>query len=265
MCAGCNDLIARRAAAKVHGTLAVLRHLYGSLNLQALTTTLPGSWHGIRSASIFKQYAYLNARVPLPGTGGGLWPKRGLNKRLQDAGVLGGWHFFECTYNDRTGCWNAHFHSLIVGDCSSWLPVSEQAYDVVSTQGRYPSSVTTKHPLSSTSGKLRSLGYGERYTLDQIGDADQLTAYVSEFAYCSKQNVKGPSRALATWLRVVKPRLVSPFGIARVSDDDRIACHLENDEHDLADMLQSKQDARREMTTGTVAICPWLPHTRQND
>ncbi|HIA03468.1 MAG TPA: hypothetical protein EYN66_16440 [Myxococcales bacterium] len=161
---------------------------------------------------------------------------RGLNKRLLDSGVVGGWHFIECTHNKTTGYWNTHIHSILLGNCGSWLPLS--AVKVDADFGRSLES--------STSQNLRTLGFGERYTLDACQDMAQVLGYCVALAYSSKQALEGPPGELAKFLGVVQPRLVRPFGIARISNDDRIAYLIENDKHDIADVLIAREQARED-------------------
>jgi len=235
MCARCNDLVARRASARIHQDLQILEDQYGLPEVLALTITLPGLWHGIRRSSIFKQYAFITGRQTLKGLPG-MWPMRGLNKRLLDSGVVGGWHFIECTHNKTTGYWNTHIHSILLGNCGSWLPLS--AVKVDADFGRSLES--------STSQNLRTLGFGERYTLDACQDMAQVLGYCVALAYSSKQALEGPPGELAKFLGVVQPRLVRPFGIARISNDDRIAYLIENDKHDIADVLIAREQARED-------------------
>jgi len=238
LCPPCNDVVARRASARIHQSIEMLdippRDVY------ALTVTLPGYWHGIRKSSIWAQYAYITGRQKLWKSYGktGLWPMRGLNVRLTEHGVLGGWHFIECTFNSTTHCWNMHLHSILLGDRPTWLPLSEFSVDepVLDSQN-YSRSLK-----SSKSLELRKLGFGERYTLDRCQDTGEVVSYCVLAAYSSKQALKGPATRLQAFLRSVKPRLVRPFGIARMSIDDRINWHLEQDNHDIADMLMSKQN-----------------------
>ena len=156
---------------------------------------------------------------------------RGLNVRLQEGGVLGGWHFIECTFNSTTHCWNTHFHSILLGDCPDWLPLSETTVDEEFVKGVVD---------GSKSVKLRILGFGDIYSLSRAGDPGEVIAYCTELAYASKQSLKGPAVRLQAFLRSVKPRLCRPFGIARMSMQDRINWHLEQGNADIADMLMSK-------------------------
>jgi len=229
LCPPCNDIVARRASARIHQSIEMLE--IQSEDVYALTVTLPGYWHGIRKSSIWAQYAYTTGRNALSGRGG-LWPMRGLNVRLTEGGVLGGWHFIECTYNSTTHCWNMHVHSILLGDRPDWLPLSE-----ISVNEDFQKSLN-----SSKSLELRKLGYGERYTLDRCQDTGEVVGYCVALAYSSKQALKGPANRLQAFLRSVKPRMVRPFGIARMSMQDRINWHLEQENHDMADMLMSKQN-----------------------
>ena len=92
----------------------------------------------------------------------------------------------------------------------------------------------------SKSVKLRILGFGDIYSLSRAGDPGEVIAYCTELAYASKQSLKGPAVRLQAFLRSVKPRLCRPFGIARMSMQDRINWHLEQGNADIADMLMSK-------------------------
>lgn len=227
LCPPCNDVVARRASARIHQTIEMLE--IGPKDVYALTITLPGSWHGIRKSSIWAQYAYITGRNAVSGRTG-LWPMRGLNLRLQEGGVLGGWHFIECTFNDKTKCWNMHAHSILLGKCPDWLPMSETIVD----------EEFNRKLKSSKSVELEKIGFGERYTLDRCQDTGQVVGYCVALAYSSKQALKGPSKDLQAFLRSVKPRMVRPFGIARMSMQERINWHLEHENHDIADMLMSK-------------------------
>jgi len=178
LCPKCNDLQARRTSARIYRTLEILEE--EELPVFALTITLPGAWHGIRHSSIFSQYAYATARSTVQGLAG-QWPMRGLNKRLKDAGVVGGWHFVECTYNSAASWWNVHVHSILLGDCTGWLPKSEVEID----------ENFSRKIRSSTSDELRTLGFGERYTLDECQDQQQVVGYCVALAYSSKQALKG--------------------------------------------------------------------------
>ncbi len=202
-------------------------------DVYALTITLPGYWHGIRKSSIWSQYAYITGRSSVKGRGG-LWPMRGLNVRLMEDEhtVLGGWHFVECTFNSTTHCWNMHLHSILLGGRPTWLPLSESKVD----------ENFTRSLVSSKSLELRKLGFGERYTLDRCQDSGETVSYCVALTYSCKQALKGPATRLQAFLRSVKPRMVRPFGIARMSLDERINWHLEQDNHDIADMLMSRQN-----------------------
>jgi len=197
-----------------------------------MTVTLPGYWHGIRKSSPWAQYAYITGRQSLPGRGG-LWPMRGLNVRLmeEEHTVLGGWHFVECTFNSKTHCWNFHFHSILLGGCPSWLPLSETTVD-----DDFQRSVVD----GSKSLELRKLGFGEIYSLARAQDTGEVIAYCTELAYASKQSLKGPAVRLQAFLGSVKPRLVRPFGIARMSLETRVNWHLEQGNGEIADMLIAK-------------------------
>ncbi len=225
LCPPCNDLSARRVSARIHQTIEMLE--IAAEDVYALTVTLPGYWHGIRKSSIWAQYAYTTGRSPVSGKGG-LWPMRGLNVRLAEGGVEGGWHFIECTFNSKTHCWNMHFHSILLGACPDWLPLSETSVDE-----EFQRVVVD----GSKSLELRKLGFGEIYSLTRAQDTGEVVAYCTELAYASKQSLKGPSVRLRAFLGSVKPRLVRPFGIARMSMRARINWHLEQGNGEIADML----------------------------
>lgn len=225
-CAWSNDVVARRAAAKTSRDLEILLEDYPDEPIQVLTLTLPGAWHWVRSASLYAQWDYIRERVTVKGLPG--WHSmRGINTRLREAGARGGWHFFECKYNKKTEHWHLHCHSLFVGDVTSWLPASEK-------EVREDFSTDLK---SSTSGKLRELGFGERYTLDVPEDEGQVLSYCTKLAYCTKQQFEGPEKHLKAFLRYKKPRLVEPFGDARMSKARRIEYYMDRDMHDMVDIL----------------------------
>lgn len=227
LCAKCNDLTARRAQARIMQTIDILE--IAAEDVYALTVTLPGSRHGIRRASIWSQYAWITGRQQITGRGG-LWPMRGLNARMLESGVAGGWHFVECTFNSATKCWNMHLHCLLLGGRPTWLPLSDHEVD----------ADFNRRLKSSTSTKLGAMGFGTRYTLDRCQDVGDVVSYCVALAYSSKQALKGPATRLQSFLRSVKPRLARPFGCARLSQMDRIQYHLENDNPEFADYLLSK-------------------------
>jgi len=228
-CARCNDIVARRTSARIHQDLKMLEDLWGKEEVLALTITLPGMWHGIRRSSIWSQWTYITGRQQLKGLPG-LWPMRGLNKRLSEAGTVGGWHFFECTYNQGTRCWNAHLHSILLGNCAGFLDTSEVRY----------AEDGSKSVIGSKSSQLKELGFGERYTLDRCVDDAEVVGYCVSRAYASKQSLKGPEKELVAFLRSVKPHLVRPFGRARVPKVDRVQWLLENNMDVIADLLLSR-------------------------
>jgi len=229
LCPPCNDLSARRASARIHQSIEMLE--VDPQDVYALTVTLPGYWHGIRKSSIWAQYAYITGRQTLKGRGG-MWPMRGLNVRLTEHGVLGGWHFIECTFNSTTHCWNVHFHSILLGGRPTWLPLSETTVDEDFVKGVVD---------GSKSLELRKLGFGEIYSLSRAGDPGEVIAYCTELAYASKQALKGPAVRLQAFLRSVKPRLCRPFGIARMPMQERINWHLEQGNAEIADLLMSRE------------------------
>lgn len=229
-----NNLVANRKAAKVAEDIRVLQNLYPETSVQCLTTTLPGRWHGIRKQSLVNQFDYMTKRVTLPGRTG--WHSmRGLNTTLtQDSYVLGGWHFFECKYNKKKKWWNLHCHSLLFGDTSSTIPLSDYEIPKIwNEQG----GLQSKELKSSTSGVLRELGFGERYTLDQAHSTEEQISYCTKLSYATKQVLDGPENELVSFLRGRKPRLSEAFGAARLSIDDRIGYHIEQDNHAMVEYL----------------------------
>jgi len=92
----------------------------------------------------------------------------------------------------------------------------------------------------SKSLELRKLGFGEIYSLSRAQDTGEVIAYCTELAYASKQSLKGPAVRLQAFLGSVKPRLVRPFGIARMSLETRVNWHLEQGNGEIADMLIAK-------------------------
>ena len=235
-CAWSNDQVARRAAAKTRSDLEyLLETVVPGYQVLCLTVTLPGAWHGIRRASLWSQFNYMVARTTVKGHSG--WHSmRGLNTKLRDWGIVGGWWFFECKYNSKKKWWNLHVHGIVLappGYEAAELPISE--VDVVDEEN------WKRQVKSSTSGALRSLGLGERYTLDRCQDDLDVISYCTALAYCTKQQLEGPEKELVGFLRGRKPRLTSAWGVGIIPMDDRIGWLIQNDRHDLADMLMSRQ------------------------
>lgn len=231
-----NDQVARRAAAKCRSDLEyLLEEVYCGYEVFCLTVTLPGAWHGIRRASLWSQFEYCSARTTVSGYAG--WHSmRGLNTKLVEWGAVGGWWFFECKYNSKQKWWNLHVHGIMIapkGWDSSKLPVSD--VDIREEEK------WKRHVKSSTAGALRTLGFGERYTLDRCQDDLDVISYCTALAYCSKQQLQGPEIELVGFLRARKPRLTVPWGAARISHDDRVGWLIQNDKHDLADMLMARK------------------------
>lgn len=233
-CRQSNDIVARRKAYEVSETLKILEHMYPGTPVQVLTTTLPGSWHPVRSSTLGDQYDYMTKRVTLPGIAGS-WSMRGLNKKLDESTyVLGGWHFFEaCRTNDW---WHLHCHSILYGDASPSIPISDYEIPAIWNES---GGLHSKQLESSTSGFLHSLGFGERYTLDEATRVDEQVSYATKLAYCTKGTVAGPEKELVSFLRQRKPRLSEAFGAARLAIDDRVAYYIEHDEPERADYLMS--------------------------
>lgn len=250
-CAWSNDQVARRASAK---TIADLQYLlsepYAGYEVFALTITLPGAWHGIRRASLWSQYEYITGRCTVSGYPG--WHSmRGLNTKLKEWGAVGGWWFFECKYNSKKKWWNAHLHGLLIAPAGwnpSELPVSE--VEVLNKEHIVVTSDDDvrewkRHVCGSTAGSLRTLGFGERYTLDRCTTPEEVVAYSNSLSYCTKQQLQGPENELTTFLRGAKPTLTRSWGAARIPFDDRITWLVQNDQHDIADMLLSRNAVRQ--------------------
>lgn len=242
-----NNVVATRKAANVAGDLSILQSMYPDTSLQCLTTTLPGAWHGIRRSSLHNQFDYMTARVTVPGYAG-IHSMRGLNLTLtNDTNVFGGWHFFECKYNNKKKWWNLHCHSLLFGDASATIPLSEYSipendddsdpWSMWNSEG----GLQNKKLISSTSGVLRELGFGERYTLDQADSTMEQISYCTKLAYCTKQVLDGPEKELVGFLRGRKPRLSEAFGAARMSNQERINYLIEQDDHEMARLLSEKR------------------------
>jgi len=247
-----------RKAANVAGDLKILQSMYPDTSLQCLTTTLPGAWHGIRSSSLHHQFDYMTARVTVPGYSG-THSMRGLNLTLANqTNVFGGWHFFECKYNNKKKWWNLHCHSLLFGDASPTIPLSDSDIpendDDTDPWSMWNSDggLLNKKLKSSTSGTLRELGFGERYTLDQADSAHEQISYCTKLAYCTKQVLEGPEKELVGFLRGRKPRLSEAFGAARMSTDDRIAYAFEQDDHEMVRQLSEKR-----IFAGTISSDQW--------
>ena len=253
-----NNVVAMRKAANVAGDLKILQSMYPDTSLQCLTTTLPGAWHGIRSSSLHHQFDYMTARVTVPGYPG-THSMRGLNLTLANqTNVFGGWHFFECKYNNKKKWWNLHCHSLLFGDASPTIPLSDSDIpendDDTDPWSMWNSDggLLNKKLTSSTSGTLRELGFGERYTLDQADSAAEQISYCTKLAYCTKQVLEGPEKELVGFLRGRKPRLSEAFGSARMSTDDRIAYAFEQDNHEMVRKLSEKR-----IFAGTISSDAW--------
>ena len=244
-----NNEVACRKAAQVAGDLQILQDMYPDTSLQCLTTTLPGAWHGIRSSGLVNQFDYMTKRVTVPGYAG-KHSMRGLNLTLaNDTNVFGGWHFFECKYNNKKKWWNLHCHSLLFGSADPTIPLSDfDIPDIWNSEG----GLQTKNLKSSTSGVLRELGFGERYTLDQADSTMEQISYCTKLAYCTKQVLEGPENELVAFLRGRKPRLSEAFGAARLSNDDRIAYHFEHDNHEMVRQLSEKR-----IFAGTLSNDQW--------
>lgn len=233
-----NNVVAQRKAAHISEDLKILQQMYPDTPIQCLTTTLPGKWHGVRSSGLNNQFDYMTARVTVSGYPG-KHSMRGLNLKLtNETFVFGGWHFFECKYNQKKKWWNLHCHSLLFGDASSTIPLSD--YDIPSIWNS-EGGLQTKNLKSSTSGFLRELGFGERYTLDQADSAYEQISYCTKLAYCTKQVLDGPENELVGFLRGRKPRLTEAFGAARLSTDDRIAYYFEQDNQEKVRQLSEKR------------------------
>lgn len=247
-----NNVVAMRKAAKASEDLKILDYMYPDTPVQCLTTTLPGTWHGIRSSGLCNQFDYMTKRVTVPGYAG-IHSMRGLNLKLaNDTYVFGGWHFFECKFNTKKNWWNLHCHSLLFGDASPAVPLSE--FDIPSIWNS-EGGLQKKKLKSSTSGFLRELGFGERYTLDQcdsMGDKYEKLSYCTKLAYCTKQVLEGPENELVAFLGGRKPRLSEAFGAARMSNDDRIAYYLEQDNHEMVRKLSEKR-----IFAGTLSADQW--------
>ena len=253
-----NNVVAMRKAANVAGDLKILQSMYPDTSLQCLTTTLPGAWHGIRSSSLHHQFDYMTARVTVPGYPG-THSMRGLNLTLANqTNVFGGWHFFECKYNNKKKWWNLHCHSLLFGDASPTIPLSSSdipendddsdPWSMWNSDG----GLLNKKLTSSTSGTLRELGFGERYTLDQADSAAEQISYCTKLAYCTKQVLEGPEKELVGFLRGRKPRLSEAFGSARMSTDDRIAYAFDQENHEMVRKLSEKR-----IFAGTISSDAW--------
>jgi hypothetical protein len=253
-----NNVVAMRKAAQVAGDLKILQDMYPDTSLQCLTTTLPGAWHGIRSSGLVNQFNYMTERKTVSGYAGD-HSMRGLNLTLaNDTNVFGGWHFFECKYNSKKKWWNLHCHSLLFGDASPTIPLSSSdipendddtdPWSMWNSEG----GLQNKKLKSSTSGALRELGFGERYTLDQADSSAEQISYCTKLAYCTKQVLEGPENELVAFLRGRKPRLSEAFGSARLSKQDRIAYHFEHDNHEMVRQLSEKG-----IFTGTLSNDQW--------
>jgi hypothetical protein len=184
---------------------------------------------------------------------------RGLNLTLaNETNVFGGWHFFECKYNNKKKWWNLHCHSLLFGDASPTIPLSDSDIpendDDTDPWSMWNSDggLLNKKLTSSTSGTLRELGFGERYTLDQADSAHEQISYCTKLAYCTKQVLEGPEKELVGFLRGRKPRLSEAFGAARMSTDDRIAYAFEQDDHEMVRRLSEKR-----IFAGTLSNDQW--------
>lgn len=244
-----NNNVAMRKAAHVAEDLKILQSMYPDTSLQCLTTTLPGAWHGVRSSGLCNQFDYMTKRVTVPGYAG-KHSMRGLNLKLaNETFVFGGWHFFECKYNQKKKWWNLHCHSLLFGEASPTIPLSDwELPNIWNAQG----GLQNKKLKSSTSGFLHELGFGERYTLDQAESSAEQISYCTKLAYCTKQVLEGPENELVAFLRGRKPRLSEAFGAARLSNDDRIAYHFEHDNHERVRQLSEKG-----IFTGTLSNDQW--------
>jgi hypothetical protein len=201
----------------------------------------------------------MTERVTVPGYAG-IHSMRGLNLSLaNDTDVLGGWHFFECKYNNKKKWWNLHCHSLLFGSADPTIPLSDSDIpenddptDVWSMWNSDGGLQNKKLKSSTQYDVLHQLGFGERYTLDQADSTMEQISYCTKLAYCTKQVLEGPENELVSFLRGRKPRLSEAFGSARLSNDDRIAYHFEHDNHEMVRQLSEKR-----IFAGTLSSDQW--------
>jgi hypothetical protein len=239
-----------RKAAQASEDLKILDHMYPDTPVQCLTTTLPGKWHSIRSQSLVNQFNYMTERKTVSGYAG-IHSMRGLNLRLQnETYVFGGWHFFECKYNTKKNWWNMHCHSLLFGDATPKIPLSD--YEIPKIWNEEGGLQNKKLQSSKSYDFLHDLGFGERYTLDQADSAHEKISYCTKLAYCTKQVLEGPENELVGFLRGRKPRLSEAFGAARMSTDDRIAYYIEQDNHEMVRKLSEQR-----IFAGTLSADQW--------
>ena len=220
MCPKCNEIAAARKASKYHRILNddyLMSEEYGwDLQVDVLTTTLPGKQSWIRHEGLHQQYEYMTARTNVRGIGGD-HSMRGLNYKLNEWGYYGGAHFIEFTWNKHRKWWNVHNHTIAIGfksDVST--PISETSKKDW-TGLRYEKEPYVDH--GGFTNEFKENGLGRRYSLDSAEhhEVADCIGYVAKLAYVTKP-VKAPrekGKELRHFFDAATgkaPRLTRPFG-----------------------------------------------------
>lgn len=189
----------------------------GQMQLGVLTVTLPGRKSSIRGGSLRQQYNYMTERKTLPYKVGH-HSMRGLNSWLADAGVTGGCHNIEFTYNSRAEQWNTHMHSILVG-----TTIDQEKFPLKSTTEEIEEEgqlLLKKIVGGRFSTKLDKFGFGRRYSLDwaEPHEWESQIRYCAKVAYMTKP-IKAPAgkrKELRRFFSGVdggkSPRLSRPIG-----------------------------------------------------
>ena len=185
------------------------------LKVGVLTMTLPGRTHWVRGGSLRQQYDYMTERKTVPYRVGH-HSMRGLNTIMQEWGVTGGSHNIEFTYNENTGNWNTHTHSIVVGDKDVMeLPMAETKTQI----WREDELLSEDKIGGGFSNCLSKLGFGRRYSLDYAEDHEfeATIRYAAKVAYMTKP-IKAPASKRGELRRFfggydgTTPRLSRPIG-----------------------------------------------------
>lgn len=216
MCPSCEAKKAGRRASRISRRLEEEYDAAdGDLEIGVLTWTLPGRRHPIRRGTLSDQYLYATDRVRFRGKTGD-HSMRGLNRMMHLLGARGGTHFVEFTWNNNSGWWNLHGHTLFWG----WEKLdhlnSTSSYDFESEPDVLLGNKVNKGKRTRL---LKRLGFGERYTLDyaEAHELDLMVRYSAKVAYATKpfkapSQKRGEIRDFLEGLDHAQPRLARPFG-----------------------------------------------------
>ena len=216
MCPSCEAKKAGRRASRISRRLEQEYDAAdGDLTIGVLTWTLPGKSHPIRRGTLSDQYQYATERVRFRGKTGD-HSMRGLNRMMHLLGARGGTHFVEFTWNNSSGWWNLHGHTLFWG----WEKLDHlnetSCYDFETEPDVLLGNKVNKGKRTRL---LKRIGFGERYTLDyaEAHELDLMVRYSAKVAYATKP-FKAPAqkgREIRDFLEGhdhAQPRLARPFG-----------------------------------------------------